>query len=291
MNKNQISKINPSTMLKIDGERSRTIRYQKLKKLASIFKKMEKVAVAYSGGVDSSLLLKVAADNLGREKVLAVTVRSPVNPEDEYKEAKKLTKKLGITHIAIEMDLLKNKRFRNNPFSRCFHCKKEIFSILKSVAGKRGFNSIIDGSNYDDRLDFRPGSRALEILNIRSPLKEARWTKRDIRAMAKMYRLPNWNKPAQACLATRIPYYSKITRGKLRVIERAENFLKNLGFRQVRVRYCTDTARIEITCDQINKILDLVIRDKIVKKFKEMGFKYISLDLEGYHSGSFKANR
>ncbi|MCX5657941.1 MAG: ATP-dependent sacrificial sulfur transferase LarE, partial [Candidatus Omnitrophica bacterium] len=245
MNKNKISKI----------------KYQKLNKLTVILKKMGKVVVAFSGGVDSSLLLKVAVDSLGKEKVLAVTVRSPVHPEREYKEARKLSRRLGIVHIAIKVDLLKNKRFLKNPFNRCFHCKKEIFSILKSSAENRGFDFVIDGSNYDDRLDFRPGSYALKILNIRSPLKEARWTKRDIRAMARIYRLPNWNKLSQPCLVTRIPYYSKITRGKLRVIESSEDFLKNLGFRQIRVRYCADTARIETACDEINKIADLAIRD------------------------------
>ncbi len=264
---------------------------RKLEKLVLILKKMKKVAVAFSGGVDSSLLLKVAVDSLGKEKVIAVTVRSPAHPEDEYKEARKLSGRLGITHIAMRIDLLKNKKFRKNPFNRCFYCKKEIFSILKSAAENRGFNFIIDGSNYDDRLDFRPGSRALKILNVRSPLKEAGWTKRDIRSMARTYRLPNWNKPSQSCLATRIPYYSKITCGKLRVIESSEDFLKNLGFRQIRVRYCADTARIEIACDEINKIMNLAIRDKIIKKLKKLGFKYISLDLESYRSGSPKTNR
>lgn len=261
-------------------------RNQKLDSLKEILKKMGSVVVAYSGGVDSSLLVKVAVDTLGKKNVLAVTARSQTYPETEYKEAKDLARKLGANHLTIWTDELKNKNFQNNPLNRCFYCKDELFTKLNSLAKEKGFNFVLDGANYDDRLDYRPGSQAAQKLGVRSPLKEAKLTKQDICNSAKKLGLPNWNKPAQACLASRIPYHSKISPLKLQKIEEGEKFLRKLGFHQARLRYHQEIARIEVGKDEISKFFSQEIRHKVIKLLRNLGFKYITLDLEGYRTGS-----
>jgi len=259
---------------------------QKLDKLKSILEKMESVLVAFSGGVDSSFLLKVAKDTLGKAKVLAVTARSETYTPSEYRQAKALAKRIDVKHLAIRTEELKNKNFQSNPLNRCFYCKDELFTKLNSIAKEKGLNFVIDGSNYDDRLDYRPGSQAAKKLGVRSPLKEAKLTKQDIRDLANGLGLPNWNKPAQACLASRIAYYSKIFPEKLNLIEKGEKFLKKWGFNQVRLRYHGDIARIEVDKKELSRFFSDKVRNKAIKSLKNLGFKYVTVDLEGYRTGS-----
>jgi uncharacterized protein len=244
---------------------------------------MRSVLVAYSGGVDSSLLLKVARDILA-DKVLAVTAQSLTYPKDEIMEAKKLAKRLKVKHLIIKTNELKNLNFANNPFNRCYFCKKELFGKLIKIAKARRINFVVDGSNLDDDRDYRPGSKALKEFKVRSPLKEAGFSKKDIRNLSKELKLPTWNKPAFACLASRIPYRDKIDKKSLGKIQQAENLLKKLDFSQLRVRHHKNLARIEVPKTEIPKIIKY--RDKLARRLKNIGYKYICLDLEGYRTGS-----
>ncbi len=256
---------------------------KKLDELKNILKKLDSVLVAFSGGVDSSFLLKTAKDVLGK-KAVAVTLTSEIHPAFELKDAKKLTRKLGIKHIILQVNALSNPKFVKNPRNKCYICKKDLFSKLKKIAKEKGINCIIEGSNYSDLGDFRPGMKALRKLCIKSPLLQAKLTKEDIRKLSKEKKLFTWNKPSCACLATRIPYGEKITSEKLNRIEKAEDFLISLGVEQVRVRDIEDTARIEV----LKKDMPLVLknRTKIVEKLTKLGYHYITLDLQGYRTGS-----
>lgn len=262
------------------------IKFEHLKKT---LKKMGRVLVAFSGGVDSSFLSKVALDTLGSENVLSVTADSETYPEKELKEAISLAKKIGLDgrHRIIKTSELRIKNFSENPPQRCYHCKYELFSKLKEIARKNKIPYVIDGSNFSDRDDFRPGRKALNRLGIRSPLLESKLTKEEIRVLSKKLKLPTWNKPAYACLSSRIPYGEKITPKKLKRIEKAENFLKNLGFSQLRVRCHNDIARIELEPKELKGLLsNEKLRQKIYDKLRGLGFTYITLDLLGYRSGS-----
>ncbi len=258
----------------------------KLKKLETILKEMESVVLAYSGGVDSTFLLKVASDTLGKKNILAVIARSPTYTKSEYKEAKAIARKLKVKILTIETNEVKQKQFKNNPVNRCYYCKKELFSQLQQIAKRQKINYVIDGTNWDDRRDYRPGQMAKEELKVRSPLKEARLTKKDIRGLSKKLGLATWNKPALACLASRFPYGEKIKEDKLKMVEWAEGCLRNLGLSQIRVRCYDTTARIEVLPGEIDKLTRPPIRQNIVKRFKKLGFNYVSLDLEGYRTGS-----
>lgn len=259
---------------------------KKLEKLQKILKRYKKVLIAFSGGVDSSFLSKIALDTLGRGNVVAVTADSATYPRKELKEAKGFAKKWGIKHLVIKTNELKDKNFLKNPHSRCFYCKDELFSSLKKIAYKKKIRYVLDASNNDDLKDFRPGSKAKKLHNIHSPLEEAGFTKKDIRYLSKKIGLSTYSKPSLACLASRIAYYEPITLDKLQMIGKAEAILHNLGFKQCRVRIHNSFCRIELEKKDIKRVANPKIYDIIMRHFRKFGFKYITLDLEGFRSGS-----
>jgi uncharacterized protein len=246
---------------------------------------MGSLAVAYSGGVDSTFLLKVAHDVL-QDRAIAVTARSSTYPERELNDAAEFTRSAGIKHIIIQSEELDIEGFTANPPNRCYLCKYELFSKIKEVAGKHRIKSIAEGSNIDDLGDYRPGMQAIKELGITSPLKDAGLGKDAIRKLSKQMGLPTWDKPAFACLASRFPYGEKITQKKLAMVDRAEQYLLSLGFKQVRVRHHGDTARIEVAETERIKFFDLELMDNVYKQFQEIGFAYTALDLKGYRTGS-----
>lgn len=257
----------------------------KLKNLEKILKEMQSILIAFSGGVDSTFLVKVAHDILGGE-VLAVTARSLTYPASELKEAKQLAHKIGIEHLIIDSEELNNEDFAQNPPRRCYFCKKELFSKLVNLAGEKGIRWIADATNSDDEHDFRPGREAAKELGIRSPLLEAKLGKNDIRHLSRKLSLPTWDKPAYACLASRFPYGERITEEKLKRVDKAEAFLKSLGFGQLRLRHHDSLARIEVDKENIPAFLDEKRRKKIIDYLKNLGYRYITLDLQGYRTGS-----
>ena len=247
---------------------------------------MRKVLVAYSGGVDSTLLLKVAKDTLGDKNVLAVTVLSPLYPERELTDAKKIVQTFGVKHILIESNELEIPGFSKNPPNRCYSCKRELFSKLLKLAEEESMLFVVEGSTLDDEKDHRPGRKAIEELGIRSPLKEAMFTKADVRELSNTLGLPTWDKPSFACLASRFPYGEEITMEGLRMVDEAEDFLFGLGFKQVRVRHYKNLARIEVMQEEMDRFIEGSLREKIVGRLKAIGYKYITLDLQGFRSGS-----
>ncbi|KYO67977.1 ATP-dependent sacrificial sulfur transferase LarE [Thermovenabulum gondwanense] len=259
---------------------------EKFKKLEEYLINLKKVLIAFSGGVDSTFLLKVCLDVLGKENVLAVTARSSTYPSRELEEAKELAKSLGANHEIIVSEELEVPGFSENPPERCYYCKKELFGKLVKIARERGFNFVLDGSNADDAGDFRPGMKAKDELGVKSPLKEAGLTKAEIRALSQKMGLPTWNKPSFACLASRFPYGERITGEKLDRVGRAEEILRGLGFSQYRVRNHADLARIEVLPEEIERFFERSLREKVVAEFKKLGFVYVSLDLTGYRTGS-----
>lgn len=257
----------------------------KLEVLKNQLKAMERVVIAFSGGVDSSFLLKVAHDVLG-EGVLAVTASSATFPEREFKEALDFAYKYGIGHRVIKSEELEIEGFSENPLNRCYLCKKELFMKIKQLAEEEGYKFVAEGSNYDDLNDYRPGMKAISELGVVSPLRDAGITKEEIRQYSKEMGLKTWDKPSFACLSSRFPYGEKITVEKLQMVDKAEQFLLDLGFKQVRVRYHGSVARIEATDGDFEKFMAKEIRDAIYIKYKELGFIHVSLDLQGYRTGS-----
>ncbi|WP_418791234.1 ATP-dependent sacrificial sulfur transferase LarE [Phosphitispora sp. TUW77] len=248
---------------------------------------LKTVLVAFSGGVDSTLLLKTAAEILGRDNVLAVTATSEIFPAREVENARKTAGLIGAKHLVIKTEIMNNELFVKNSPHRCYYCKTTLFLKLKDLATESGLNFVADGSNADDIMDYRPGIRAARELGIRSPLQEAGLSKIQIRQMSRDLGLPNWDKPAMPCLCTRIPYNEPVTNEKLRQIEQAETFLRSLGITELRVRHHGDLARIEVPLCVIDQILSENLRSAIIKKFASIGFYYVSIDLKGLRSGSF----
>ena len=258
---------------------------QKFENLQKILKSMKKVLVAFSGGVDSTFLLKVAQDVLG-SNVLAVIASSATYPEREQQEALRIAKNLDVRHKVIQTKELDDPSFRDNPPERCYFCKKELFSRLKEIASEESILNVCDGSNFEDTYDFRPGSKAADELGVRSPLKEARLGKSEIRILSKQLGLPTWDKPAMACLSSRFPYYTPIDSESLRMIDKAEEYLRNKGFSQLRVRHHGQMARIEVDPSDFSVILAKKTREDIVAELKKIGYLYVTLDLVGYRTGS-----
>jgi len=257
----------------------------KLNTLKKRIMQMEGIAVAYSGGVDSTFLLKVGHDIL-KEKVVAVTARSAANPERVCLAAVDFARKTGVTHVVIEVDELAIEGFSNNPVNRCYLCKKSLFIKIWEIARARGIPCVLDGTNSDDSGDYRPGMQALTELGVVSPLQEAGMSKDDIRKLSREMDLPTWNKPAFACLFSRFPYGHSITRAGLQAVDEAEQFLIDSGFEQVRVRHHGDMARIEVSAQERNKFFNADFMDKVYENFRRLGFIYVTLDLKGYRTGS-----
>jgi len=258
----------------------------KIKKLKQILEKLGKVVIAFSGGVDSSFLLKIAKDVLPKKDILAVTAVSETYTGSELRQAKRFTKKLGIRHKIIFTNELKDENFIKNPIDRCYYCKKELFGTLAEITRNEGSNYVIDASNADDAKDYRPGSRAKKEFKIRSPLIEAGLSKDDIRRYSRRLKLETADMPSMACLASRFPYGEKINKKALKRIESAEDFIKKQGVSQVRVRCHNNIARIEVEKENIKIFVNEKICDRITKRLRQLGFKYITLDLEGYRMGS-----
>jgi uncharacterized protein len=258
-------------------------KYERLKK---IIEEMGSIVIGFSGGVDSTLLLKVAHDIL-KDKVIAVIGKSETYPEEEFNEAIKLAEFIGARYKIVTTEETDNLKFAENPPDRCYYCKTELFSKLKEIAEAEGIRWIADGTNADDVKDLRPGLRAVKENNIRSPLLEAGLTKNEIRELSRLLGLPTWDKPSFACLSSRFPYGMPIDREKLKKIDKAESFLRKLGLKVFRVRLIDEnTVRIETGKEEFKKFFEDDFRVKVVNELKNLGFIYITLDLEGYRTGS-----
>ncbi len=254
-------------------------------RLREILEELGSCLVAYSGGVDSAYLSVVAHDQLG-ERSLAVTAESPTYPAYQRGQAVELVTRFGLRHEFIRSRELNDPNYAGNPINRCYFCKHELYGLLTTMARERGLHLVVDGNNADDTLDYRPGRQAGRELSVRSPLIEAGLTKNDVRALSRARGLPTWDQPASACLASRIPYGSEVTEEKLRMIDRGEDVLRGLGFRQSRVRHHGDVVRIEIAREEMERALNMDMFDRLASEFKAIGFRFVTLDVEGYRTGA-----
>ncbi len=260
----------------------------KLTQLQAIFQEMDRALIAYSGGIDSTLVAKVAGDVLG-DRALAVTANSPSLMPEDFADAKMQAQAMGIAHRVVETHEMANEQYTSNPVNRCYFCKSELHDTLRPLADELGYAYVVDGLNADDLQDYRPGIAAAKERGVRSPLAEVGMTKLEVRELAKQLGLPWWDKPSQPCLSSRFPYGELITAEKLHRVGRAERYLRDLGYRNLRVRSEGETARIELMPEEIAGFASTVELPGLVKAFQALGFSYVMLDLEGYKSG--KLNR
>ena len=258
----------------------------KYKRLQEILRELKSVAVAFSAGVDSTLILKVALDTLGAGNVVAVTGRSDSLARGEFEQACELARSLGAEHVVIETDEFDNDNYVSNPNNRCYFCKTTLYARLEAFVKDRGIAAIVNGTNVDDLGDYRPGLEAAREYDVRSPAADAGLTKLDVRALSQRLKLPTFDKPASPCLSSRVQYGEKITPGKLRMIERAEAFLHELGIRECRVRHHDHLARIEVPTEFIPMLADPAMAARVDEHFRTLGYQYVSLDLRGFRSGS-----
>ncbi len=258
---------------------------EKKKALIECLQTFDRLLVAFSGGVDSTFLLAVAQQVL-KNRVIAVTASTPLHSDREIKEAKVIAKKLGVTHKVLSIDAIFDTKVAANSDDRCYHCKKYLFNHFLEFAHQEGIQYVVHGANRDDRNDYRPGNRAAIEMGILAPLDEAGLTKQEIRQLSKKMGLATWNKPAMACLATRIPYHTALTLDALAMVEKAENVLFNHGFSTCRVRHHGQIARIELAEEELPRVLDDAIRNNILTQLQAIGFVYITIDLKGYDQGS-----
>jgi pyridinium-3,5-biscarboxylic acid mononucleotide sulfurtransferase len=258
----------------------------KVHRAAEILQELKRVLVAFSGGVDSSVLLKLAVDTLGGNNVLAVTAVGPLHPTWERQRAEEIAQLIGARHVFAEDPACRQSEFMKNTPQRCYFCKKALLEELANLAEEYRVKTIVAGENADDQFDYRPGCKAMMELGVRCPLKESHISKAEVRFLARRWNLPNYAAPASPCLVTRIPYGQPITTDLLRQIEQAEGYLHELGFEVARVRVHGPIARIEIHEDEISRFFEINTRSRVLAKFKDLGFTYTSVDLEGYQSGS-----
>lgn len=257
----------------------------KLERLRALLRSMRRTLVAFSGGVDSSFLLRVAAEELGAD-VVALTTRSPTEVDEDYETAVLLASELGVRHEIIDADELEIPGYAENPINRCFFCKANLYDICRREAPRLGIDHIADGANVDDLGDYRPGLQAADDYEIRHPLVEAGLTKTDIRALSRRFGLPTWDKPSSPCLSSRFPYGTRITRPALDQVAAGEKVLRDLGFRECRVRYHEKVARIEVPAAEIARLAQDDVRLQVVAALRGLGFAYVTIDLQGFRSGS-----